>query len=149
MEKLIYLLIISIMVNTHVLAQNQLTKVKSLYSYEETISNLKAALEENNLKIFTSIDHAKGAESVSMELNPTTLILFGNPAIGTQLMQCDQQVGIDLPMKYLIWKDNDNSVWIGYWEPKILANKYALEECSQVIDKMSGALAKFASLAAK
>lgn len=134
--------------NVYLYAQETLTKVKSSHPVDKTVVKLKKVLEENNLKIFSTIDHTEGAKSVSMELNSTTLILFGNPALGTKLMKCDQRAGIDLPMKYLVWVDDHNDVWIGYWEPKLLKKEYALEKCDPVLDKMSGALSKFALMAA-
>lgn len=150
MNKLTFLLIVLLFTGTKLKAQNDtLTKVKSQHAFEKTVEKLQTILSEKGLKIFATIDHAKGAESVSMELRPTTLILFGNPAIGTKLMQCDQRSGIELPMKYLVWEDEDGNVWIGYSEPTLLQTKYILEGCDATIAKMSGALSKFAGMAAQ
>ena len=122
-------------------------KIAANTNVEETTKKLVAILDSKGLKVFSVIDHKKGAESVSMELLPTTVIIFGNPSVGTKLMNCDQNVGVDLPMKYLIWDDKENKTWIGYWKPSLLANKYSLENCQPVLVKMDDALAKFASLA--
>ena len=130
-------------------AQNEITKIESNSNVEETVKKIITILESKGLKIFSVIDHKKGAESIYMELLPTTLIIFGNPAAGTKLMNCDQSVGIDLPMKYLVYEDTESRTWISYWKPSLLANKYNLDNCQPILAKLDGALAKFSALAAE
>lgn len=149
MKKLIYLIPILLLMEVELKAQNAFTKIKSENTFEETVKKLQTILLEKGLKVFSVIDHAEGAKSVAMELRPTTLILFGNPAMGSKLMQCDQRVGVDLPMKYLVWKEADGVVWIGYTKPIILLSNYSLEDCEATINKMNGALSKFATVASQ
>ena len=130
-------------------AQEGITKISTTHSVSEIANKLTTIIDSKGLKVFSVIDHKKGAESASMELLPTTLIIFGNPSAGTKLMNCDQTVGVDLPMKYLVWQDAEGKTWIGYWKPSLLASKYNLEACQPVLAKMDGALSKFASLAAE
>ena len=130
-------------------AQDTLTKIESSSDVEETVKKITTILDSKGLKVFSVIDHRKGAESVSMNLLPTTLIIFGNPAAGTKLMNCDQSVGVDLPMKYLVFEDKEGKTWISYWKPTLLANKYDLDNCQPVLEKLDGALRKFATLAAE
>lgn len=130
-------------------AQNEMTKIATTNSVEATVKKLTNILNSKGLKVFTVIDHKKGAQSASMDMRPTTVLIFGNPSVGTKLMNCDQRVGADLPMKYLVWQDESGKNWIGYWKPSLLAEKYDLGSCQAVLDKMDGALAKFASLGAK
>jgi uncharacterized protein (DUF302 family) len=74
------------------------------------------------------------------------LLIFGNPQGGTPLMQCRQAMGIDLPLKALVWEDAEGKVWLGYNDPDYLAQRHALAGCGQpVLEKISKALAKFAS----
>ncbi|NJL61169.1 MAG: DUF302 domain-containing protein [Methylacidiphilales bacterium] len=77
------------------------------------------------------IDHAAGAKSINQELRPTQLIIFGNPAAGTPLMQCNQTAGIDLPQKALIWQDEQGQVWFGYNSPKYLMARHQLKDCGE------------------
>ena len=127
--------------------QETMIKISAKESVEETVKKLTAILDSKGMNIFSVIDHKKGAESVSMELLPTSVIIFGNPSVGTKLMNCDQNVGIDLPMKYLVWEDKAGKTWVGYWKPTLLAKKYNLDNCKPVLAKMDEALSKFASLA--
>lgn len=130
-------------------AQNSITRIVVNTSVVETVEKLIAILDSKGLKVFKVIDHKKGADLASMELLPSMLIIFGNPAVGAKLMHCDQSVGIDLPMKYLVYEDKDGKKWISYWKPTLLSEKYNLEACQLVLTKMDEALAKFASLAAE
>lgn len=130
-------------------SQNMITKIATSSSVDQTVNNLVKILESKDLKVFSVIDHQKGAESASLTLLPTTVILFGNPKMGTALMNCDQTAGIDLPMKYLVYKDKEGQTWIAYWKPSLLTSKYEFEECQPVLAKMDGALANFAALAAE
>lgn len=147
MKRFFYLIVIFTSMSLFATAQNEMIKVKSRFTVNETVKNVTKILNEKGLKVFTVIEHAKGAESVSIDLKPTTLILFGNPALGSKLMQCDQRAGIDLPMKFLVWEDKEGVVWIGYWDPMQLKTYYSLDACEAVLAKMSGAISKFADLA--
>lgn len=89
-------------VNVPVAAQSSMTEtgliqVSSEFSVEETSDRLAALFAERRLNVFARIDHAQNAASVGKDLRPTTLFIFGNPAVGTPLMQCNQSVAIDLP----------------------------------------------------
>jgi uncharacterized protein (DUF302 family) len=83
-----------------------------------------------------------------MELPPTTVLIFGNPKLGTPLMQCAPTVAIDLPQKMLIWEDDNGNVSIGYNSPEYLKKRHNIAGCDQELQKISGALQKFAQNAA-
>ena len=92
-----------------------LEKRRSPYSFEETYSRLRAAIDDNpNLRIITEIDHAANAANAGLELNPTRLIVFGNPLVGTPFMQAKQSIGIDLPQKMLVVEDEHGRVFIAF-----------------------------------
>ena len=124
-----------------------LVAVKSAHSVAETADRLEAALNAKGMTVFNRIDHAAGAASVGAELRPTTLVIFGNPKVGTPLMQCAQTMGIDLPQKALIWQDDSDQTWFGYNDPHYLADRHQLQGCQEAIDKVAGALNNFASAA--
>ncbi|MEM7194253.1 MAG: DUF302 domain-containing protein [Pseudomonadota bacterium] len=128
-------------------AADGLTAVKSASSVSDTATKLEAVLAEKGMKVFARINHQKGAESVGESLRPTELVIFGNPKVGTKLMQCAQSAGIDLPMKALIWEDENGDVWLGYNDSAYLQGRHKMEGCDGVLEKVSGALNAFATAA--
>ncbi|GBD90791.1 camphor resistance protein CrcB [bacterium BMS3Abin04] len=130
--------------------QNGIITVKSSHNVQATTDSLVRVLNSKGMTVFARIDHAKGAKSVGKELRPTQLVIFGNPKIGTVLMQCNQEVGIDLPQKMLIWQDAKDQTWISYNNPDYLVNRHHLKECNgKIIANIKSALKKFAEAAAK
>lgn len=109
----------------------------SPYSVAETGDRLEALLLERGVTVFARIDHAAGAESVELSLRPTQVIIFGNPQVGTPLMQCAQRVAIDLPQKAVIWEDAEGQVYLGYNEPAYLADRHEIEGCDEAIARVS------------
>ena len=98
---------------------------------EETATRFRAAAGRAGAAIFADIDHGRNAADVGMSLRPTRLLLFGNPRGGTPLMQVGQTIGIDLPLKVLIWQDEAGNTWIGYNDPVFLANRHGLGEAAR------------------
>ena len=131
-----------IAVTTNANAADGLIEVKSAYSVNETITRFEAAAKERKLIIFARIDHAAGAQKIGKTLRPTELLIFGNPQGGTPFMECAQSVGIDLPLKALVWEDKDGQTWIGYNDPKYLAARHKTE-CGPVVENMGKALGGF------
>jgi uncharacterized protein (DUF302 family) len=136
-----------ILFSCQVKSQDSFQKIKSPHSVDETVANLSKILTEKGMNIFATIDHQKGAINAGLELRPATLVIFGNPKVGTKLMLCDQKIGYDLPLKMLIWEEEDGNAWIGYWNPESLKNEYNLESCSEVLAKVKSALGNFAKAA--
>jgi len=108
------------------------------------MDRLERLVEERGLNVFARIDHAAGAESVGASLRPIELLIFGNPQGGTPFMECAQSVGIDLPLKALVWEDGESRVWLGYNDPAFVAERHGAEDCA-VVENLQRA---FASLAA-
>jgi uncharacterized protein (DUF302 family) len=118
---------------------------QSAYDFATTLERLVAALEAKGVTIFARIDHAAGAASVGLALRPTTLILFGNPAAGTPLMQAAQTTGIDLPLKALVWRDADGAVKFTYNDPAWIAARHDLGgKADKAAAAMVAALESFA-----
>ncbi len=117
-----------------------LVTVESAYSVDETMNNLEAAIKEQGLIVVVRIDHAANAEGAELELRPTQLLIFGNPELGTQLMQAEQSVGIDLPQKFLAWEAEDGTVFLSWNDPSLLAERHGIEGLDDVLDRMSMAL---------
>ena len=110
-----------------------------------TLARLAASLNANGLTVFAHIDHAMGASQAGLELRPTELVIFGSPKSGTPLMQLDQSMGIDLPLKMLVATDADGKTWVAYDDPAWLAKRHELGDAAQpVIGKMAALLAAIA-----
>ncbi|PSN20400.1 hypothetical protein C7271_02465 [filamentous cyanobacterium CCP5] len=129
------------------LATIGLIQVESSYGVEATADRFESILEDRGLALFSRLDHAAGAASVGQSLRPTELILFGNPAAGTPLMQCAQTVAIDLPQKALIWEDTQGTVWFGYNQPAYLQQRHQIEGCDPLLERITGVLAALADAA--
>tara|TARA_R110000796_G_scaffold629_35_gene2284 strand:+ start:7637 stop:8089 length:453 start_codon:yes stop_codon:yes gene_type:complete len=126
--------------STHAYAVESLINVESHYSAKETADRFESIIKDKGFTVFARIDHQKNAAGVNLTLKPTEVIIFGNPNIGTQLMQCNQLVAIDLPQKVLVSEDADNKVWLSYNNPQYIKQRHSITGCDEVIDKISGAL---------
>lgn len=123
-------------------AAEGLTAVKSPLPVKATADKFEELAKQRGLTVFARIDHAAGATKVGKSLRPTELIIFGSPQAGTPFMECAQTVGIDLPLKALIWEDAASQVWVGYNDPAYLAKRHAADSCAVVenIRKALGSL---------
>jgi len=128
---------------THAWAANGLITLKSPHSPKVTMDRLENLLKQKNMTIFARIDHAAGAAKIGQSLRPTEVVIFGNPQGGTPFMLCEQTVGIDLPLKALVWQDAQGQVWLGYNDPEFLADRHGAEKCP-VVGNLKIALAGFA-----
>lgn len=124
-----------------------ITKI-SPKTFEDTYNSLKAIIEQNpNLGIVAELDHSANAARVDLTLNPTRILFFGNPKLGTMLMKENQAVGIDLPQKMLV-TEQDGQVTISYNDPSYLKDRHQLSNgVSAILTKMSGALDAISSAA--
>ena len=121
--------------------------VESANDFETTLAKLREAIEASPASIVSEVDHAAAAASADLELGATTLVIFGNPAAGTQLMQADPAVGLALPMKMLVIETADG-VRLVYDDPADLAESYDLGEAAAVTQRMSGLVGSLAEAAA-
>ncbi|MGA9264905.1 MAG: DUF302 domain-containing protein [Rhodomicrobium sp.] len=108
------------------MAADGLLDIISKSGFQETITRLKEGIASRGLTLFAVIDHAKGAEEAGLVLRPTTVLIFGNAKGGTPLMQANQTVGLDLPLRALVWEDGKGQTWISYNDPVWLAQRHAL-----------------------
>lgn len=104
----------------------------SRHAYAETVAKLEAAIAGKGLTLFARIDHAAAAEAVDLPLRPTLLLVFGNAKGGTPLMQAAQTIGIDLPLKLLVWEDERGVTSVSYNDPAWLAARHGLPVMQQV-----------------
>jgi len=121
-----------------------LTSIPGSLGPKETMDRLEVEIRTKGLTIFARIDHAAGAAEVGLQLAPTNVIIFGNARSGTPLMQSAQTVGIDLPLKILVWQDAANNTWLSYNEPRWIAQRHGVADVESTIDKMADLLAAIA-----
>ena len=125
-----------------------LTTVPSNFAPKETIDRLETEISERGMKVFARIDHAAGAAEIGLTLRPTELIIFGNARGGTPLMQPNQTVGIDLPLKALVWQDAAGKTLISYNEPSWIAQRHGVANAEAVVSKMTDLLGAITATAA-
>jgi uncharacterized protein (DUF302 family) len=146
MKKFLLILMLNLCFVATAAAQG-LVSVKSNYGVTTTANRLEKALQEKGITVFARINHADGARSIGQTLKPTILVIFGSPAMGTPLMERSRTMGIDLPLKALIWEDQAGQVWFSYNDPDHLFRRHGLTEMNAAMQKMQQALAAFATAA--
>lgn len=123
-------------------------EVRSMHTVAQTLQHLERAILQRHLHIVAVVDHSGSAHEAGLKLRPTKLVIFGNPALGTKLMQMNQQAGLGLPLKMLVWEDAEHRVWLGYTDPAVFAQRYDISPSAQPILLMTKALHAIAAQAA-
>jgi uncharacterized protein (DUF302 family) len=125
-----------------------LITLPSAFGPAETMSRLEAEIKARGMTIFSQVDHAAGAAAVGMPIRPTNLVIFGAARGGTPLMEMTQTIGIDLPLKALVWQDAAGATWLSYNDPNWLAERHALNpKPVATLDALSAALKAVAAAA--
>ena len=106
------------------MAADGLVTVKSAFGPAETLNRLEAEVKGKGMTVFAQIDHAAGAAAAGLALRPTTVVIFGAAKGGTPLMQSAQTIGIDLPLKALVWQDENGATYLSYNDPAYLAGRH-------------------------
>jgi uncharacterized protein (DUF302 family) len=122
------------------MAVQGLTTVRSNFGPQDTIDRLETAIKAKGMTVFARIDHAAGAAVVGLSLRPTEVVIFGNARGGTPLMQSVQTLGIDLPLKALVWQDTAGATWLSYNDPVWLAERHGLSGAEAPVGAMTAAL---------
>lgn len=112
----------------------------SPHSVDVTLDRLEAAVKDAGATVFARVDHAMGAASVGEELRPTQMLMFGNPKLGTPLIQAQQSAGLDLPLRVVSFEAADGTVHVIYHAPADIAAAHGVPADAVVIAKMTGAL---------
>jgi uncharacterized protein (DUF302 family) len=125
-----------------------LITVKSAHSAKDTMDKFESAVKAASMNVFARVDHAAGAQRIGKTLRPTEVLIWGNPAGGTPLMECSQTVGIDLPQKALVWQDAKGDVYLAWNDPVYLVGtRHATKGCEVVTANVAKAIANFAQKA--
>lgn len=123
-----------------VTAGEALVVKESALSVKDTLDALAKAIEAKGLKVFARVDHAAGAKAAGLDMAPAEVLMFGNPKLGTPLMQAKPEIGLDLPLKVLAWQDTSGKVRIGYTDPEALKARYGIAGKDEVFATMAKAL---------
>ncbi len=134
---------------TGAIAADGVISVASHHTVKATADRFAQIIQKKGLTLFTRINHTANAAGAGLSLRASEVVLFGNPKVGTPLMQCAPSVAIDLPQKMLIWEDSAGKVWLSYNDPEYLKSRHAMAGCDPVIEKISGVLAKLTAAAAQ
>ncbi|WP_321323990.1 DUF302 domain-containing protein [Thiomicrorhabdus sp.] len=140
MKRLIPLALVLFCTSFSVVADDGLVKYQSHYSVKETADRFENIAKSKGITVFARIDHQKNASGVNLTLRPTEVIIFGNPKVGTRLMQCAQDIAIDLPQKVMVTEDANHLVWLTYNNPDYLKKRHQVKGCDEVFNKISGLL---------
>jgi uncharacterized protein (DUF302 family) len=128
-----------------------LVSIRSLNGPRETVNRLDAAVTARGMTVFAHIDHAAGAAAAGLPLRPTEVVIFGNARGGTPLMEAAQTIGIDLPLKVLVWQDIAGNTWVSYNDPAWVARRHridpAIDATTAAMSAMLDAIAKAAASA--
>jgi len=131
------------------MAKDGLVILESGHPAAETAERIKAEIEKRGMSIFARVDHAAAARTAGMQLRPTEVLMFGSPRAGTPLMQADQTIGIDLPLKLLVWEDEGGEVRISYNDPVWLGGRHGLPDSEgEHLKAMAAGLRAIAAAAA-
>jgi uncharacterized protein (DUF302 family) len=145
--RLVIAILLALALPLSALAADELSTKPSKYSVKETVDRLTGALRDKGISPAARIDHAAAAKAAGLELKATEVLMFGNPKLGTPLMQANRLVAIDLPMKVLVWEDDAGKVWIAYTPLSTLKARYKIDGRDDVLKAMTGALEAFTSAA--
>jgi uncharacterized protein (DUF302 family) len=118
--------------------------VPSAHPHGETVERFKALLAKKGIRLFAQIDHAAEAKQVGLTLRPTQVLIFGNPKAGTPLMQSKQTIGLDLPLRALIWEDEQGKVWLTYTRVATLAQRHQVPDRDEAVKALEAGLAALA-----
>ena len=131
------------------MAAEGLTTIKSHFGPKDTMNRLEAEVKARGLTVFAHIPHAAGAAAAGVPLRPNDLLIFGNAKVGTPLMQSAPTIGIDLPLKVLVWQDAEGSTWLSYNDPAWLARRHELgSDAEATVKTLAGVLAAVTAAAA-
>ena len=130
------------------MAADGLITIESSFGPEETMNRFESEVRAKGMTVFAHIDHAAGAAAVGLSLRPTDLLIFGNAKGGTPLMQSVQTIGIDLPLKALVWQDAAGVTWLSYNDPAWLAKRHGGDHGAEAtVSAMTAALTAVAKKA--
>ena len=130
----------------HSVPGSGIVQVKSAYSVPETVARIKADVASKGIRFFEEIDQAKLASDAGIKLRPSTLLIFGNPPLGTLFIAANPLAGLDWPVRVLVLEDENGQVWAAYTDFSYIARRHAVSGAdAEAFDKASGVIASITS----
>jgi uncharacterized protein (DUF302 family) len=128
------------------IAGDGIVKVRSAYSVDETITRLKKDIADKGIRFFLEVDQSRLAAEAGIEVSPSTLLIFGNPPLGTQFLTAKPQAGLDWPVRLLVQQDEQGNVWAVYSDFLWIARRHGINERDQqAFETASGVIASITS----
>ncbi|NOQ29624.1 MAG: DUF302 domain-containing protein [Helicobacteraceae bacterium] len=150
MKKMLLILIVALAMSFNLNAtesKDGMTIKQSANSVSVTMDRLEKVIKKKGITVFLRLDHSKGALGVGKNLRPTELLIFGSPKLGAPLMNANQTIGIDLPLKVVVYEDKAGKVWLAYNNPSYFAKRHHIDNRKKIFNKMSKVLNKFTNFA--
>lgn len=120
--------------------ENGLVTYETEADFPATVERIEPAVKSRGLFLMRIMDHAAAAAQMGRELRPNTVALFGNPRVGSQVMNCAPTAGIDLPQKLLVWEGDGGTVFVAYNDPAWLKQRHGIEGCDAILGDVRGTL---------
>jgi uncharacterized protein (DUF302 family) len=124
-------------------------KVKSVYPMEETVSRLKQDVTSKGIMFFNEVNQAKLAANAGIKLRPSTLLIFGNPALGSHFITSNPQAGLDWPVRLLVQQDDKGDVWAIYTDFDWIARRHGIKDREQQFKMASSVIQSICSIVTK
>ncbi len=146
-KKTLFILLCTLFVSSVTAGENGILKKKSMHSVTVTLDRLENILTKKGITVALRWKHSDKANGVGIPMRDTEIMIFGNPKMGSPLMLSNQEMGIDLPLKALAYKDADGQVWLVYNDPAYLKKRHGIADKDKIFTKMAGVLNKLTSKA--
>lgn len=143
--KLLSLLVLAFTVSAAASADDGVVKVRSAYPMAETIDRIKQDVAGKGITFFSAIDQSRLAADAGIELRPSTLLIFGNPALGAQFVTSNPVAGLDWPVRLLVFQDADGAVWTAYTDFAWIARRHHIEDRQAAFNKATDVIASITS----
>lgn len=125
-----------------IVAENAgIVTLPSAHNVDVTIDRLEAAVKKKGLRVFARINHYQNAKDMGLDMQPSTLLIFGSPKIGAPIMNESPTIGLDVPVKALAWQDKDGNVFLSYNDPAYLKERHGIKTATKPLENMAKALA--------
>jgi uncharacterized protein (DUF302 family) len=138
-------LVVSSIIMAHANDHDGIVRVKSAYALDETIDRIKKDVSDKGIRFFSEIDQSKLAADAGIKLRPSTLLVFGNPPLGTQFITSNPNAGLDWPVRLLVTQDDDGSVWTVYSDFGWIARRHGIKDRAAQFEMASQVIASIAA----
>lgn len=122
-----------------------IVKVRSHYSHEDTVARLKKDVEGKGIRFFDQVEQSKLAVAAGIDLKPSTLLIFGNPALGSLFVTANPLAGLDWPVRLLVFTDAKDQVWVAYTDFGYIARRHRIRTNLDAFTKATGVIRSIVS----